>query len=151
MNPVWTDPKSGISKHFTVGESLYLPKWHCYHEPTEEEKANILTLAAIADEVRDIVGKPFVVHCWIRPTQARVQGPYNGKNYNVLVGGARQSAHITGRAIDFHVEDVPCGEVRKLLVPELGRLKLRMEDMDGNWVHLDNKAPFPGQSRFFKP
>jgi hypothetical protein len=147
----WNDPKSQISEYFRVGDALYLPKWNCYHHPTDTEKANILAFAVMVDVVREFIGKPFVVHCWIRPTQAHVQGPNNGKNYNVLVGGARQSAHITGQAIDFHVEGMDCATVRKLLVPELERLKLRMEDMDGNWVHIDCRSPYPGHPRFFKP
>ncbi len=51
-------------------------------------------------------------------------------------------------AIDFHVNE-DCGMTRAKLLPVLKRFSLRMENVTGPWVHLDN-APVK-TSRFFKP
>lgn len=145
MNNInWLDPECYISKYFKVKESLWLPQWNKYHTPTENEKWNIWFLAAKLDKVRDIVGRPIIVHCWIRPI-----------DYNTLVGGAQNSAHIYGNACDFHFlgkeTSEQCREMRDILVPELGNIGLRMENKAGSWLHMDrNKVP-KGGAYYFIP
>lgn len=157
----WANPKAGITSHFTVGEALLLPRWKQYHRPTYTERANIQILAGTMEAVREIVGKPIAVHCWIRPVRANLAHPANtdrthdGEDYNALVRGWQNSMHIFGRAVDFHVKGYPgeagCREIRKRILPHLDALGLRMEDVDGGWVHLDNKPVAAGGNRFFKP
>jgi len=147
----WSDPKAKISKHFTVGEALYLPSWGVSHTPTPYEQESIVKLAEILDKVRDLYEKPIIVHVWIRPTSAKVPGsPHDGKDYNAHIRGAKRSAHIPGMACDFHVKGVTCKRVRHDLRKKLEQWGLRMEDHRGNWVHLDCRSPGPG-GRFFKP
>lgn len=148
----WTNPDDKISRRFTVREALLLPSWGVLHVPSEEEKANILKMAAIMDIVRDRLGKPIKVHCWIRPTSANCPGsPHDGGNYNLAAGSkALRSAHIIGKAVDFDIGD-NCDNVRAVLAPMLEELGLRQEDAPGtNWVHLDCQEPLPGGRRNFK-
>jgi len=141
MLPIFDDPKNKISKHFTAGEATFLPSWGQYHTPSEEEYDNILHMATIMDLVREFLGKPIKVHCWIRP-----------EAYNKAIRGAHNSSHILGKAVDFYVEGMTCDAVRTLLIPKLEEFGLRMENKPGsNWIHLDCQDLKPGGHRFFKP
>lgn len=146
----WSNPKAKISKYFTVGEATYLPSWKAYHQPTEEEKACILKLAATMDKVRELLKRPIIVNVWIRPKFANISGhPKNGQNYNKFIGGASKSAHKLGRAVDFHVKGMDCRTARGLLISKLKELDIRLENIDGPWLHIDNMpVKF---NRFFKP
>ena len=74
------------SAHFTWHEACYLPQWHTHHIPSEEEKQHIIVQAARLDAVRDFLGKPITVNCWIRPNSANTEdSQYQGKDYNALV------------------------------------------------------------------
>lgn len=149
----WDDPKSKISKYFTVHEALYLPSWELHHIPSEQEKAAIINMAQKMDLVREYLGNAIIVHCWIRPKSVNQpkSARYHLKNYNAACGGAPGSAHMEGIAVDFHVAKMTCDEARHLLVSKLDEFKIRMEDISGNWVHVDMRNPAPKKSRFFKP
>jgi uncharacterized protein YcbK (DUF882 family) len=150
----WDDMKSQLTPNFTVGEALYLPSYKVYHKPTDEEKANIVKHAASMELVREYLGtNPINITCWIRPLAINCDNPmFNGRNYNRLVGGAENSAHIQGLACDFTVSRITCDDVRHLLEDQLERLQLRMEKKpNANWVHLDSRQPVPGKSRYFIP
>lgn len=139
------------SKYFTWGEMTRLPSWGAYHEPSEEEVANLTRLALAMDQVRDFFDRPLNVLCAIRPAWVNAPGSqYNGKNYNGLIGGAPGSYHIKGLAMDFTVSGISCEEVRHLLKDELERMGLRMENKAGaGWVHCDLGKVVSG--RFFRP
>lgn len=151
----WNDPEAKISKHFKVKEATYLPSWRMFHIPSDQEKKDIVEFAKKMDKVRDIVGKPINVHVWIRPK--KVNNPdhkRHGQDYNVFIGSkSKTSGHITGIAVDFHVDGYKssalCHEMRKVILPHLEELGLRMEDIKGPWIHLDSKPV--GRKRFFKP
>lgn len=172
----WNNPEYKISKHFTVKESIYLNSWHVFHHPTNDQKKAILEIAVSIDKVCDILseklGKPvgISVHAWMRPSVALCPNtPWDGQDYNkwiywnqVWVGltDAEKAAkhvplspHRTGHAVDFHVLGFEgpegCAKIRQMILPHLEELGLRMEDISGGWVHLDN-LPVVHQ-RFFKP
>ena len=148
----WKDPKAKISKYFTVKEALWLPAWEVLHTPSDDEKISILALAEKMDLVREFLERPIIVHCWIRPKCANLPGSkWDKRNYNSFVGGAPGSAHSEGKAVDFHVAKMTCGEVRQILQPKLNEFKVRMEDIEGNWVHVDIREPALKRSRFFRP
>lgn len=141
----WTKPNDAISKYFKVKEALWLPQWQRLANDKDglnkNYQYNLIKLFETMDKVRETVKKPIIVHVAYRPPE-----------YNALIGGATKSAHMTGQACDFHVLGMSCDEVRTLLLPELERLKIRMEDKPGSsWVHIDIKAVVPGGVRFFKP
>lgn len=151
----WNDPKAKISKYFTVKEALLLSSINTLHLPSEEEKANIIALAEKMDKVREFLGKGIIVHCWIRPTSVNCTDPkYQGFDYNSYIGSkAKKSAHVLGKAIDFHVagyeNSYGCDAMRTLLIPKLEEWGMRMEDINGSWIHMDI-AEVKSQ-RFFKP
>lgn len=168
----WSDPKAKVSKYFTVKEVLFLPSWGCYHTPSEEEKANVLKMAEVMDKVREFVGKPIGVHCWMRPNKAnctvdpaKVQWSSNTTtrkmqeaalavlDYNAFIGStAKRSPHISGKAVDWDCNE-NCDDTRTKLMSKLDEFNMCMEDVPGgNWIHLDIYEPaIHGGKRFFKP
>lgn len=140
MSVDWSNPKSKISKYFSVGEALYIPKWDCYHEPSEDEKSAILTHAANMDKVRDELGVACRVHCWIRPTSLNCpSSSHHGEDYNATCGGAKASRHIFGDATDYDPIGLSCDAGREKLEPKLEEFGLRMEKAPGtNWIHNDS-------------
>ena len=151
----WKDPKCKISKHFTVHEATFLPSWRIYHLPSDEEKEEILKLAKKMDIIRDMFGKAISVHVWMRPKSVNCESSSkHGKDYNVFIGSrSTKSGHIFGQAVDFHVDGFigvdGCNLARVEIEPKLEELDLRMEDIQGGWIHLDTKPV--GHKRFFKP
>lgn len=143
----WEYSTDHVSTHFTVHDCLYLPQWaRLANESdglTDEVKSNLINLCAKMEMVRHFLGdKPISVHCCFRPTL-----------YNQLVKGAPHSSHLTGEAMDFHVGDdssaEACLKVRQILVPKLEEFKLRMENHQGSWLHIDTAEPHP--NRYFIP
>lgn len=151
----WSNPKSKISKHFTVHEATFLPSWRIYHTTSEDEKKEIVKLAEKMDIIRDRIGKSCIVHVWIRPKSVNCPGhERHGQDYNLFIGStSTRSGHIFGQAIDCHFSGYSgpqgCEEARKLILPWLEELDIRMEDIDGGWIHIDTKPV--GHKRFFKP
>ena len=140
----WLNPKTKLTAYFTVGEALTLPQWNRMADAsdglTEKHKANLIKTFLVMDKIRGLLGKPIIVHVAYRPPE-----------YNKLVKGAKQSAHLFGLAVDFHAVGMTCDEVRVILEPKLLELNIRMEDLDhSNWVHIDTKTVPPGGVRLFK-
>jgi len=140
----WADAGQKISKYFTVKEAIWLPQWNRLAndtELTEISKENLGILFSKMDAIRDFFAAPVMVHVTLRPEE-----------YNKLVGGAKASAHLIGKACDFHVKGVVCDDGRKRILDAglLDSLELRMEDKPGsNWIHLDFASPTP--HRYFIP
>ena len=147
----WEDPTSMISTHFSVNDAIFLPSWKRLANEsdglTDEVKENLVNLMAKMEVVRQFLGnRAIIVHCAFRPVE-----------YNKLIGGALNSPHLTGRAIDYHVDGLAgtngCDYVRGLLEPKLQEFQLRMEDISNmlsrNWIHNDNIVPHPNY--YFKP
>lgn len=174
----WSRTDSKISKHFSVGEATHLESWNAYHQPSEDEKAAIAGVAPKIEKALDIVAKEtgkevhVNVHAWIRPEHANIPGhPHNGEDYNRYIYETQvwnnlspeerakkvvpASPHRTGHAVDFHVIGFEgrdgCAKIRAMLLPHLEELGLRMENLNGGWVHLDDKPVPEGGHRFFKP
>lgn len=140
----WTKLDAKVSDHFKVKEAIWLPQWNRLAATkdglTVKVQQNLILTFAKMDIVRDFVNAPIVVHVSFRPTA-----------YNALVKGAKNSAHLYGMAVDFHVKGMDCDTVRKLIVPKLAEWGLRCEDLPGStWVHLDRRPP-GAAGRFFKP
>jgi len=149
----WNDPTSPISKYFTVKNALWLPSWQIIHIPSESEKANILKHAKNMDKIREFVGVPLRVHCWIRPGALNnPKSDKNGQDYNAFVKGAKNSSHKTGLATDYDAVGLNCDDVRAKLEPKLEEFNMRQERMPGgNWVHNDSAELTTGGHRYFVP
>jgi uncharacterized protein YcbK (DUF882 family) len=115
------------STNFTWHDALWLPSIH--RHATEKEAAeflqNIVKQALALDGVRNHFKSPVVVHCWLRPTE-----------YNKLIGGAKNSAHLRGTATDFHIEGFTAEQVRKPLIGDK-TLYPGAGELGVSWVHLD--------------
>jgi Peptidase M15 len=149
----WGDPACPISTYFTVKDAIWLPSWSRLATAADGldddvKRRLFFFLTGAMDDLRAALGKPIVTHVTYRPPA-----------YNVLVGGAKGSAHqCLGEwaAMDWHLQgsegEVGCGRVRQRIL-DLGMLEhlgLRMEDRPGSdWVHTDSHPV--GTARFFKP
>lgn len=137
--------KTKVTEHFSDYEVRWLPKWGRLAEPgrdgmTHEIWANINRMADKMEEIRAIFNCPLIIHSWFRP-----------REYNLIIGGARNSAHMYGLAVDFSIKGMRCDDIRAVLVDMLDDLDIRMEDLPGSsWVHVDIRSPGPG-GRYFKP
>lgn len=89
-NIIWSDPNCKISKYFTVGEATKGEITRTPH-PNSKEASNILKLAAELDKLREAFGSPIGVTSWNRP-----------EAINRAVGGAKDSQHKTGGAVDIY-------------------------------------------------
>ncbi len=122
--------KENISKWFTWFEAIYLKQLDRCAEESElndEIKENLKKLFLKLDEIRDYFGRPIKVHCAFRP-----------ESYNKMIGGAKNSAHKVGLAVDFHISGVSCDQARETLIPLLEKMAIRMEKKPlSNWVHID--------------
>lgn len=172
----WNDPVSRLSEYFFVKDALFLNSWGTSHNPSEEEKQAILGIANDVSKAAKVIEKAlgksvlFKVHAWMRPEHANCPGTkWDGMDYNRYIYETQvwkdltsaqkaekrvpQSPHRTGHAIDFHIVGFEgpegCAKIRQILLPHLEELGLRMEDISGGWVHLDNLPVI--HSRFFKP
>lgn len=93
--------------------------------PMFEVFVNAVELAKQMQYIRRKLQRPVVVHCWVR------QIPHNKRAGSI----ARKSAHINGRAVDFHVPGMTDAEVRKKILSF--NLPVRIEDGTSGWVHVD--------------
>jgi len=155
MSINWKNKNSHITPHFTVHEALWLPSWRIYHKPSTAEKKEIIRLAKTMEKIRALYGVSIDVHCWVRPIKTNSpDSNKHGKNYNKAIGSnSTKSAHIFGRGIDFHLKGkngaTECAKVRKKILPHLKEWNIRMEDINGGWIHIDT-SPVRNK-RFFRP
>ncbi len=146
----------GDSKYFHWREALFLPSIKEYHQPSDEEIQNIRELCTRLDKVRELVGKPILVHCWIRPRSVVCDNPeYKGFDYNKHVDGAKNSAHVTGEAVDFHVNGLTVDQFQNILKPKCAEFKLAAEQngkvVKRNWCHVQSRKLSDGSYRFYLP
>lgn len=142
------------SKYFTWAEALYLPKIDDYHIPNEEEIKNICALAAKLNAIREFIGTPFKINCWIRPTFSNTSKNH-GIDYNKLVGGANGSTHIYGKAVDGYFVNTNIDDIITKLTPQLPIFHLSMEQNGSKykrmWIHLEDNVKSDGKYRIFLP
>lgn len=128
LNP---DPRLyRVSKNFTL--------WETYKSQTADRKGinnvppdvfipNLIRSADLLEQVRTLLGgRPISPSSW-----------YRGPALNTAVGGARNSQHLTGCAIDFDCDSygTPLDICRTIIVarPELAYEQLILEH---TWVHI---------------
>ena len=93
--------------------------------PILEVFENIVKTARVLQEARKKIGKPFVIHCWLR------QIPHNKRAKST----AKRSMHLNGCAVDFHIEGMSCAQGREALLKL--DLPLRIEAGTPTWIHVD--------------
>jgi hypothetical protein len=74
--------------------------------PNQATVDAIVRIATLAQQARDRIGRPFHVTSWYRPPEV-----------NARVGGASNSRHIVGDAIDFYCDGLTGSQIYHLLDP----------------------------------
>lgn len=85
----WNNPRSRVSKYFTVAEVTQNDPRRRPQKGSNVEK-NILLLAGELDKIRYAWGSAIVITSWYRPAAI-----------NAAVGGVSNSQHINGGAVDI--------------------------------------------------
>jgi zinc D-Ala-D-Ala carboxypeptidase len=80
-------------------------------------------LVRMLDQARDVAGVPFVINSGIRSVERNAQ-----------VGGAPESAHLSGHAVDIHC---PTSRQRFLIVQALIEVGFRRIGIGNTFVHAD--------------
>jgi putative chitinase len=103
----WNNPDEKVSKYFTVGEFTKRDKRRIPKKGSQEER-NMLKLAAHLDKIREDWGHPVYITSAYRPYEV-----------NKEVGGAKNSQHLSGAAVDIK--------------PQLGNINTFQAWLDKRW------------------
>jgi peptidoglycan hydrolase-like protein with peptidoglycan-binding domain len=128
-NPTGAIPGSSLTWH----QAMWLNQWSRLAKPSDLTNgvsmdtviANITRQAAALQKVIDHLGKSIHVNCWLRPPE-----------YNKLVHGASNSAHLRGTATDFNVIGMTSEQARQAIKGSPGLYPGAGENGVA-WVHLD--------------
>ncbi|PSB05843.1 peptidase M15A, partial [filamentous cyanobacterium CCP2] len=74
--------------------------------PNQATVDAIVRIAQLAQQARNRIGRPFYITSWYRPPEV-----------NQAVGGASESRHIVGDAIDFYVDGLTGDQLYRALDP----------------------------------
>jgi len=111
-DPIQFTNKYGERGHFTWGEAVHAdPSTGFYRKPANSGVVyGILKVVDVLEEIRRMYGdKPMQINSWYRDPAT-----------NAAVGGASQSRHLSGDAVDFVVPGVSCFDVFARLDPWWG-------------------------------
>lgn len=118
-----------LSEHFTLEELTFSEtavRKGIDNTPSKEVVTNLKRLTETLEQVRKLLGKP--IH---------ISSGYRGYLLNSMIGGAKTSAHLEGRAIDFtcasfgnplKIAEVICNSK---ILEEIDQII-----MEGSWIHL---------------
>lgn len=116
---------------------MYKPKYFSEKEmridgaTPEHIKLNAYNVAEkVMDPLREFIKKPITVNSW-----------YRSPEYNKKVGGAKNSQHTLGEAVDFVVKGMTIEEIYAIII-RMGLVfdQLIMEYGNGTtWVHISLK------------
>jgi hypothetical protein len=106
-----TDPIGLKSQSFTWGEALHVDSAGSYRQPANPDVVyKIIKIAEVMQNVKGLFGgAPIKVNSWYRDPVT-----------NRRVGGASQSRHMVGDAVDFHIPGVSLKDVYDRLDPWWG-------------------------------
>lgn len=156
----WSNPEAKISKYFTWREALWLPELGRMADETDgltdEILDNLKVLFHKMDIVREYFGSPIIVHVCFRSMQYHIDLYKRINDKRKAQGLPEQhvpmgSAHLKGKAVDFHIKGISIADAQKKIVDEkkLDEWVMRMERDTATWIHLDINPVGPS-GRFFK-
>lgn len=124
-------PTTKLTEHFTLEEfvtSQSAARLGLPNKPGGQELVNIKRTAEVMERVRKLLGEKPVT----------VSSGYRSAAVNRAVGGASNSAHIVGLAVDFTVPGFGTPlEICHALAPHIGDLGVdQLIHEFGAWVHL---------------
>lgn len=116
-----------LSEHFTLAEfcnSQAAIRNRLDNRPGDAEISNMKRLAALLEQVRDLIGKPI-----------NVSSAYRSPSVNKSVGGSKTSAHMKGLAADITVSGMSAKTVATLI--SMSKIEFDQLILEGNsWVHI---------------
>lgn len=102
--------RNGKPGNFTWGEALHFTPSGSYRKPFDHSVVrNIIRIAHIMQDIREMYDRPITINSWYRDPVT-----------NRAVGGASQSRHMVGDAVDFVVQGVAPSQVNQRLDPWWG-------------------------------
>lgn len=117
-----------LTPHFTVEEltaSDTATRLGIDQIPQPSVLRNLCRLAQKLEVVRSILGVPLVV-----------TSGYRSPELNKAVGGARDSAHLTGNAADFRAPEFGTPQEIAKFLAERPNLDFDQLIFEGTWVHI---------------
>jgi len=128
-----------LSPHFTLAEftaSQTAARRGIVNTPPPEVLARLKVTAAGMEKVRAVLGKPVTV-----------SSAYRSPALNKAVGGAKNSAHVEGWAVDFncHAYGTPLEVARKIQSAGIAYDQIIYEFGPRGWVHISFDPRMRGQ------
>lgn len=122
-----------------ISEAEYWMGRDTANPPTPEIRQNAEKLLIAVNLIRDLYGRPLTITSGYRPAAA-----------NAAAGGAKQSCHLTGQAVDFEDKDRKFVQwcLRNLDILEKAGLYMESPINCPVWVHLQTRAPKSGKRVF---
>lgn len=98
------------------------------NRPSQQVFANLVQIGAVMDKIRQFVGKPI-----------RITSGYRCPKLNTIIGGAKNSQHVKGQAIDFQVVGYSNKQLFELF-KELSKAYIVVFDQliwqYNSWIHI---------------
>jgi uncharacterized protein YcbK (DUF882 family) len=120
---IFEHPIKGGDKQ--LSKNLKLSEVTCKCNLTHPQKVD-LELVKVFQELRDLIGKPLEINSW-----------YRCPNRNKFVGGARNSVHMAGNAVDLHVASLTREEIQSILDYCHSRRITAVHSERGKFIHVD--------------
>ena len=115
-------------KYFTINE-LTRTSTGLDNTPSKDVQANLEYLVNnVLDEVREIYGKPI-----------KVNSGYRSKLVNKKVGGASNSQHTKGEAVDITGGNKAENKMIYEIIKNLGKYDQLINEYDYSWIHISYK------------
>lgn len=115
-------------KYFTI-EELTKTSTGLSNVPSKVEQANLEYLVNnVLDKVREIYGKPI-----------KVNSGFRSKLVNKKVGGASNSQHTKGEAVDITGGNKTENKMIYEIIKSLGKYDQLINEYDYSWIHISYK------------
>lgn len=115
-------------KYFTINE-LTRTSTGLDNTPSKDVQANLEYLVNnVLDKVREIYGKPI-----------KVNSGYRSKLVNKKVGGASNSQHTKGEAVDITGGNKTENKMIYEIIKNLGKYDQLINEYDYSWIHISYK------------
>lgn len=120
-----------LSKHFTLDEATITQVRDVSNQPPTGILAVMGLTAEKMEQVRTLLGFPIHVNSW-----------YRSPAVNAKVGGAKKSAHMEGRAVDFICPHYGTPyEICKFLESKKAEIGFDQLIYEHTWVHIGFVIP----------